>query len=179
MNTILLRSGRGGGGGGDEVNSPTTVLVSKCTAQSLITHPAWSLPVPHPPPPPPPPSPSPPPPPTPQPGPRLPAGTFCSSAEQTRKKKSINPTLCPSNSDLPHLNHEGDKEKARPSGNPGSVGGRWWSQLAAHVRTAESLTSFRQRLKAHLFRVHLDTAEPPSPSAHYCLLYVLALNVRS
>ncbi|CAL8266933.1 unnamed protein product [Boreogadus saida] len=34
----------------------------------------------------------------------------------------------------------------------------WWNELPAALRTAESLTIFRKRLKTHLFRVHLDSA---------------------
>ena len=34
----------------------------------------------------------------------------------------------------------------------------WWNDLPADVRTAESITCFRKRLKTHLFRVHLDPA---------------------
>jgi len=32
------------------------------------------------------------------------------------------------------------------------------NELPADIRTAESLTSFRRRLKTHLFRVHVDSA---------------------
>jgi len=35
---------------------------------------------------------------------------------------------------------------------------QWWNELPADARTAESLASFRKRLKTHLFRVHLDSA---------------------
>ena len=38
---------------------------------------------------------------------------------------------------------------------------QWWNELPADVRTAESLTSLRKRLKTHLFRVHLDSTKPP------------------
>ncbi|CAL8387295.1 unnamed protein product [Boreogadus saida] len=34
----------------------------------------------------------------------------------------------------------------------------WWNELPANVRITELLTSFRKRLKTHLFRVHLDSA---------------------
>ncbi|KAK0145530.1 hypothetical protein N1851_015555 [Merluccius polli] len=34
----------------------------------------------------------------------------------------------------------------------------WWNKLPADVKTAESITCFRKRLKTHLFRVHLDPA---------------------
>ncbi|KAK0150938.1 hypothetical protein N1851_007976 [Merluccius polli] len=41
----------------------------------------------------------------------------------------------------------------------------WRTDLPADVRTAESETTcFRKRLKTHLFRAHLDPAEPPSSS---------------
>ncbi|KAK0132041.1 hypothetical protein N1851_033159 [Merluccius polli] len=32
----------------------------------------------------------------------------------------------------------------------------WWNDLPADVRTAQSITCFRKRLKTHLLRVHLD-----------------------
>ena len=35
---------------------------------------------------------------------------------------------------------------------------RWWNELPAHLKTAESLNSFSKTLKTHLFRVHLDSA---------------------
>ena len=35
------------------------------------------------------------------------------------------------------------------------LGLQWWNELPADVRIAKSLTSFRKRLKTHLFRVHL------------------------
>lgn len=35
---------------------------------------------------------------------------------------------------------------------------QWWNELPAVVRTAETLSTFRKRLKTHLFRVHLDSA---------------------
>ena len=38
------------------------------------------------------------------------------------------------------------------------LGPKWWNELPAALRTAESLTIFRKRLKTHLFRVHLNTA---------------------
>jgi len=38
------------------------------------------------------------------------------------------------------------------------LGPQWWNELPAVLRTAESLTIFRKRLKTHLFRVHLDSA---------------------
>ncbi|CAL8288859.1 unnamed protein product [Arctogadus glacialis] len=40
----------------------------------------------------------------------------------------------------------------------GEDGLDWWNELPAALRTAESLTIFRKRLKTHLFRVHLDSA---------------------
>jgi len=45
---------------------------------------------------------------------------------------------------------------------------QWWNELPADVRMAESLTSFRKRLKTHLFRVHLDSAYPPHPPPSLC-----------
>ena len=62
------------------------------------------------------------------------------------------------------------------------VGPRWWNELPADVRTAESLTTTcpRKRLKTHLFRVHLDYHTAIQSLicrfALFCLLYVLALN---
>ncbi|CAL8276909.1 unnamed protein product [Boreogadus saida] len=35
---------------------------------------------------------------------------------------------------------------------------KWWNELPAALRTAESLTILRKRLKTNLFRVHLDSA---------------------
>jgi len=52
---------------------------------------------------------------------------------------------------------------------------QWWNELLA-----ESLASFRKRLKTHRFRVHLGYITPPPPhlpsntSTNFCL-YVLAL----
>ena len=43
------------------------------------------------------------------------------------------------------------------------LGPQWWNELPADVRTTESLTSIRKRLKTHLFRVHLDSIPPFSP----------------
>ena len=37
---------------------------------------------------------------------------------------------------------------------------RWWNDLPVDVRTAETLTTFKGRLKIHLFRLHLSL--PPS-----------------
>ncbi|KAJ8405654.1 hypothetical protein AAFF_G00316340 [Aldrovandia affinis] len=33
---------------------------------------------------------------------------------------------------------------------------RWWNDLPVEVRTAETLATFKRRLKTHLFRVHLS-----------------------
>ena len=57
------------------------------------------------------------------------------------------------------------------------LGPQWWNELPAALRTAESLTIFRKGLKTHLFRVHLDTAEPPSPfwPPLYTVLYCIVL----
>ena len=37
---------------------------------------------------------------------------------------------------------------------------RWWNDLPVDVRTAETLSTFKRRLKTHLFRLHLSL--PPS-----------------
>ena len=37
---------------------------------------------------------------------------------------------------------------------------RWWNNLPVDIRTAETLTTFKRRLKTHLFRLHLSF--PPS-----------------
>ena len=37
---------------------------------------------------------------------------------------------------------------------------RWWNDLPVDVRTAETLSTFKCRLKTHLFRLHLSL--PPS-----------------
>ena len=37
---------------------------------------------------------------------------------------------------------------------------RWWNDLPVGIRTAETLTTFKHRLKTHLFRLHLSL--PPS-----------------
>ncbi|XP_064178626.1 uncharacterized protein LOC135248207 [Anguilla rostrata] len=39
---------------------------------------------------------------------------------------------------------------------------RWWNDLPVEVRTAETLTHFKQRLKTHLFRLHLSPSLPTS-----------------
>ena len=36
----------------------------------------------------------------------------------------------------------------------------WWNDLPADVRTAESITCFRKRLKTHLFRIHPSSTLP-------------------
>ena len=33
---------------------------------------------------------------------------------------------------------------------------QWWNDLPVDVRTAEALTTFKRRLKTHLFRLHLS-----------------------
>ncbi|KAG5840931.1 hypothetical protein ANANG_G00194120 [Anguilla anguilla] len=37
---------------------------------------------------------------------------------------------------------------------------RWWNDLPVEVRTAETLTHFKRRLKTHLFRLHLSPSLP-------------------
>ena len=54
---------------------------------------------------------------------------------------------------------------------------QWWNEIPADARIAEPLTSFRKRLKPHLFRDLLDCIA--TPSHHSYLLYVVALNVRT
>ncbi|KAG5831786.1 hypothetical protein ANANG_G00282880 [Anguilla anguilla] len=39
---------------------------------------------------------------------------------------------------------------------------RWWNDLPVEVRTAETLTHFKQQLKTHLFRLHLSPSLPTS-----------------
>ncbi|KAJ8353285.1 hypothetical protein SKAU_G00208520 [Synaphobranchus kaupii] len=39
---------------------------------------------------------------------------------------------------------------------------RWWNELPVEVRTTESLTAFKRRLKTHLFKLHLS---PPLPTS--------------
>ncbi|KAJ8375001.1 hypothetical protein SKAU_G00055810 [Synaphobranchus kaupii] len=39
---------------------------------------------------------------------------------------------------------------------------RWWNELPVEVRTTESLTTFKRRLKTHLFKLHLS---PPLPTS--------------
>ena len=39
---------------------------------------------------------------------------------------------------------------------------QWWNDLPTNIRTAESLSVLSQRLKTHLFRLHLDPAEHDS-----------------
>ncbi|KAJ8380528.1 hypothetical protein SKAU_G00013060 [Synaphobranchus kaupii] len=38
----------------------------------------------------------------------------------------------------------------------------WWNELPVEVRTTESLTTFKRRLKTHLFKLHLS---PPLPTS--------------
>ncbi|XP_064198071.1 uncharacterized protein LOC135258535 [Anguilla rostrata] len=38
---------------------------------------------------------------------------------------------------------------------------RWWNDLPVEVRTAETVTLFKRRLKTHLFRLHLSPSLPP------------------
>ncbi|XP_030285351.1 uncharacterized protein LOC115588717 [Sparus aurata] len=59
-----------------------------------------------------------------------------------------------------------------------SLAPQWWNELPTNVRTAESLSIFRIRLKTCLFRIHLDThsltpSQPISDIKKKCMhLYV-------
>ncbi|XP_064157802.1 uncharacterized protein LOC135235844 [Anguilla rostrata] len=49
---------------------------------------------------------------------------------------------------------------------------RWWNDLPVAVRTAENLTTFKRRLKTHLFSLHLS---PPLPSLKFSSMYLVRL----
>ncbi|KAI4888962.1 hypothetical protein NFI96_001184, partial [Prochilodus magdalenae] len=48
---------------------------------------------------------------------------------------------------------------------------RWWNELPLGVRTAESLTVFKRRLKTHLFVMHLTLAPVRAVSELVCSIY--------